>query len=189
MRARVAVDGLRGALSALLPPAGEAFAFVGLGSNLGDRLANLQQAVDLLAAAPRVRVDALSSVYETAPVGGPEQGSFLNMAARLATRLSPRGLLATCLGVERALGRVRAERWGPRSIDVDILLYGGRVVAAPGLQIPHPRLRERPFVLIPLIEVAPGMRLPDGTSLTAVLARLAPVEGVTMVGRQVTEPS
>lgn len=176
-------------MSALLPPRGrEAFAFLGLGSNQGDRLDLLQRAVDLLHAGRGVRVDAVSSVYETAPVGGPPQGPFLNIAVRVATRRSPRRLLAACQAVERALGRVRAERWGPRTIDVDILLYGRRTVATRRLVIPHPRLADRAFALIPLIEVAPGMRMPDGRSLTAVLAGLAPVEGVEMAGTQVHVP-
>jgi 2-amino-4-hydroxy-6-hydroxymethyldihydropteridine diphosphokinase len=161
------------------------FAFLGLGSNLSDRLASLQRAVDLLDADPLSRVDAVSSVYETDPVGGPEQGPYLNMAARLATRRSPTRLLALCQSVEQELGRTREVRWGPRTIDVDILLYDDRVIERPELQVPHPRLVERAFALIPLIEVAPGQRLPDGRSLPSVLARLAPVEGVRMVGAQV----
>ena len=177
-------------MSAILPPRErEAFAFLGLGSNMGDRLAYLQQAVDLLHARPSVRVDAVSSVYETAPVGGAEQGPYLNIAARVATRRSPRRLLAACLGVEQALGRVRAQRWGPRTVDVDILLYDDRVISTRRLKVPHPRLAERPFALIPLLEVAPGMTLPDGRSIASVLAGLAPIEGVQMVGSQIAVPS
>lgn len=163
-------------------------AFLGLGSNLGDRIEHLQQAVDLLDADTRTRVDAVSSVYETDPVGGPEQDPFLNIAVRVATRRSPTALLALCQSVESELGRVRTVRWGPRTVDVDILLYGERTVARRDLQIPHPRLHERAFALVPLIEVAPGQRLPDGTSLPAALAAIAPVEGVTMVGTQVRAP-
>lgn len=176
-------------LAAVLPPRGEAFAFLGLGSNLGDRLAHLQAGVDLLAADPRSRVDEVSGVYETAPVGGPEQGPFLNIAVRLATRRSPRSLLRRCLEVEQARDRVRTVRWGPRTLDVDVLLYGRRQVSTRRLQIPHPRLHQRPFALIPLIEVAPGWRMPDGAALTALLGRLAPIEGVTQVGRQVRRPT
>ncbi len=164
------------------------FAFLGLGSNLGDRLGHLQQAVVLLDADPRSRVDAVSSVYETDPVGGPEQDPYLNLAVRIATRRSPARLLALCQAVEAALGRTREVRWGPRTIDVDILLYDQKVVERPDLSVPHPRLVERAFALIPLIEVAPGQRLPDGRSLPAVLARLAPVQGVTMIGEQVHAP-
>ena len=164
-------------------------AFLGLGSNVGDRLALLQDAVDRLDSDRRTRVEAVSSVYETDPVGGPQQGPYLNAAVRVATRRSPRALLRLCQGVERDLGRVRAERWGPRTIDVDILLYGRRVIRRRRLQVPHPRLADRAFALIPLLEVAPGAALPDGTSLATALARLAPLEGIAAVGSQVVAPS
>lgn len=167
---------------------GERFAFLGLGSNLGDRLDHLQRAVDLIDDDSRTRVEAVSSVYETEPVGGPEQDPYLNIALRVATRLRPRALLRMCNGVEAQLGRVRAERWGPRTIDVDILLYGDRTVRRRDLVIPHPRLAERAFALIPLMEVAPATNLPDGTSLATTLARLAPVEGIVMIGTQVQGP-
>ena len=128
----------------------------------------------------------MSSVYETAPVGGPEQGPYLNIAVRAATTYPPAGLLRACNAVEAALGRVRDVRWGPRTVDIDVLLYDdGRVVARRDLRVPHPRLAERPFALIPLMEVAPGQALPGGRSLSSTLARLAPIEGVTMVGSQV----
>lgn len=166
----------------------ETFAFVGLGSNLGDRLALLQAAVDALDADGVTRVDAVSSVYETDPVGGPEQEAFLNAAARVATRRSPRRLLALCQDVERRLGRRRDVRWGPRTIDLDILLYGEATVSRRHLEIPHPRLLERAFALVPLMEVAPGQKLPGGSSLASALARLAPVEGVRMIGTQVHLP-
>lgn len=176
-------------MSSIMPPRGqEAFAFLGLGSNIGDRLGHLQEAVELLDLRPGIRVDAVSSVYETDPVGGPEQDPFLNMAVRVATRRSPRRLLAACQAVEQALGRKRTVRWGPRTIDVDILLYGDRTIATRRLVVPHPRLTERPFALIPLMEVAPGTKLPDGRSLGTVLGGLAPIEGVRMVGSQVHVP-
>ena len=168
---------------------GVQWAFLSLGSNIEDRLDHLQSAVNALAAHPKIRVDAVSSVYETDPVGGPEQGPFLNLVVRAATLLSPRGLLRAGQDVEQTLGRVRTERWGPRTIDVDILLYGNRTVDRRNLQIPHPRLTERPFALVPLLEVAPGKKLPDGRSIASVLASLAPIEGVTMVGAQVAGPS
>ncbi len=175
--------------SALLPPRGrEAFAFLGLGSNVGDRLTALQSAVDLLHGRPAIRVDAVSGVYETEPVGGPAQDPYLNLAIRVATRRSPRRLWAACQAVEQALGRVRSVRWGPRTMDIDLLLYEQRVVATRRLEIPHPRLTERAFVLIPLIEVAPGATLPDGRSLATALAALAPVEGVHLVGTQIRTP-
>ncbi len=166
----------------------ERLAFLGLGSNVGERLDHLQAAVDRLHAARGLRVEAVSSVYETAPVGGPQQGPYLNVAVRVATRRSPRELLRACRRVERAGGRVRDERWGPRTIDVDVLLYDDEVVDRRDLQVPHPRLTERAFALIPLIEVAPGQRLPGGKTLTSALVALAPVTGVTMIGSQVTAP-
>lgn len=167
---------------------GVQWAFLGLGSNIEDRLDHLQSAVDALADHPKIRVDAVSSVYETDPVGGPEQGPYLNLAVRVATLLSPRGLLAAGQDVEQRLGRVRRERWGPRTIDVDILLYGNATIHRRRLEVPHPRLTERPFALVPLLEVAPGKKLPDGRSVASVLATLAPITGITMVGSQVTVP-
>ena len=166
----------------------EVFAFLGLGSNLGDRLDYLQGAIDLLDADALTRVDAVSSVYETEPVGGPEQEAFYNLAARIGTRRSPRQLLQLCWRVEAQLERVREVRWGPRTVDVDVLLYADRSISKRDLQIPHPRLAERPFALIPLIEVAPGQALPDGRSLTSLVVRLAPIEGVHAIGEQVRTP-
>ena len=168
---------------------GVSWAFLGLGSNIEDRLEYLQSAVDALDAHPKLRVDAVSSVYETDPVGGPEQGPYLNMAVRAATLLSPRRLLKLALDVESALGRERGQRWGPRTIDVDILLYDRATISRRHLEIPHPRLTQRAFALVPLLEVAPGMKLPGGQSIASALAALAPVEGVTMVGSQVTMPA
>ena len=167
------------------PPGREVFAFLGLGSNLGDRLGHLQSGVDGLAAHRRVRVDAVSSVYETAPVGGPPQDPYLNIAVRVATTASPYGLLRICQRVEQTAGRERTVRWGPRTLDVDVLLYDDRTVATRRLTVPHPRLTERAFAMVPLVEVAPGAHLPDGRSLVRVLADLAPIEDVVMVGRQV----
>lgn len=175
-------------MSAVLPPLRDETVFLGLGSNLGDRLDFLQKAVDLLEADQKVQVDAVSTVYETEPVGGPDQESFLNLAVRVRTRRSPRRLLTLCHHIEQRLGRVRAERWGPRTVDLDILLWDGRVVATRSLQIPHPRLAERAFALIPLVELAPGATLPDRTSLATLIARLAPIEGVTAIGTQVRAP-
>jgi 2-amino-4-hydroxy-6-hydroxymethyldihydropteridine diphosphokinase len=140
-------------------------AYLGLGSNLGDRLANLQGAVDRLAGEEGVRVDASSRVWETAPVGGPEQPDYLNAVVRVQTDRAPRELLAACQSVESALGRERSDRWGPRTIDVDVLLYDGRVVDEPDLVVPHPRIVERAFVVLPLLELDPDPVLPDGRRL------------------------
>jgi 2-amino-4-hydroxy-6-hydroxymethyldihydropteridine diphosphokinase len=128
-------------------------AFLALGSNLGDRERALQEAV---AAMPDVV--AVSGVYETEPVGGPDgQGPYLNAVVELSTEMSPRELLELCARLEAAAGRVRAERWGPRTLDVDVLLVGDLVVDEPDLVVPHPRLWERPFVLIPLADLAPDL--------------------------------
>ncbi|MEO6420880.1 MAG: 2-amino-4-hydroxy-6-hydroxymethyldihydropteridine diphosphokinase [Polyangiaceae bacterium] len=140
---------------------------VGLGANLGDRLASLQAAVDALARIASVAL--VSSVYESAPVGGPPQPEFLNAAVLLRWDRTDRphhgidktaadllALLAETQAIERALGRLSAERWGPRAIDLDILWAEGAIVANPRLTVPHPRLTERAFALVPLLEVCPG---------------------------------
>lgn len=129
-------------------------AFLGLGSNLGDRQAHLRTALDRLVAVGLVRT---SPVYETDPVGGPEQGPYLNCVAELDTDLSARQLLAVCARLEAAAGRVRTERWGPRTLDVDVLWVDGEEVDEPDLQVPHPRMRERRFVLAPLRDLAPDL--------------------------------
>lgn len=130
-------------------------AFLGIGSNLGDRLANLQLAVDGLAAEPRIRVVAVSPVYETEPVGGPPQDEYLNAVVEIETDLPARELLEVAQFLERAAHRVREERWGPRTLDVDVLTCGAQVVAEPDLEIPHPRMAERAFVLAPLHDLDP----------------------------------
>lgn len=139
-------------------------AYLALGSNLGDRLAHLQGAVDGLAAADGVRVQALSPVYETAPVGGPSQDDYLNAVVAVDSDRSPRQLLELAQALERAAGRVRRERWGPRTLDVDVLLVEGSEVHDPDLEVPHPRLTERGFVLAPLADlgVHPAPVPPDG---------------------------
>ena len=140
-------------------------AFLGLGSNQGDRLENLQRATDRLAAEPSIVVRRSSRVWETDPVGGPEQPLYLNAVLELEVALAPTELLAACHRAEDALGRTREVRWGPRTIDVDVLLFGDRVVDEPGLQVPHPRLCERAFVVLPLLELNPDPVLPDGRRL------------------------
>jgi 2-amino-4-hydroxy-6-hydroxymethyldihydropteridine diphosphokinase len=141
-------------------------AYLGLGSNLGDRLANLQAAVDLLGSEPGMRVSASSRVWETVPVGGPPQPDYLNAVLRIETDRSPEEVLAACRRVESALGRVRAEPRGPRTIDVDVLLFDERAIDEPDLVVPHPRIRERAFVVLPMLELEPDPVLPDGTRLT-----------------------
>jgi 2-amino-4-hydroxy-6-hydroxymethyldihydropteridine diphosphokinase len=146
--------------------------FIGLGSNIGDRLASLQRAVDLLQDEPHLKVVASSRVWESDPVGGPAQPDFLNAVIRILTTLSPRDLLAACHRVESVLGRTREVRWGPRTIDVDLLLYDELDMDEPDLIVPHPRITERAFVLLPLLELDPEVGSPDGTLLTEV--RLGP---------------
>ena len=132
-------------------------AHFGLGSNLGDRLAHLQDAIDGLAVAPGVTVVAVSSVYETAPVGGPEQDDYLNAIVAVETGASARALLETGQDLERRARRTRAERWGPRTLDVDLLLIGAERTDEPDLQVPHPRIWDRGFVVVPLHEIAPDL--------------------------------
>jgi 2-amino-4-hydroxy-6-hydroxymethyldihydropteridine diphosphokinase len=157
-------------------------AYVGLGSNLGDRLATLDAAVRVLDADELTYVMAVSRVYETVPVGGPEQHPYLNAVAVLETDRNPRQLLDLLLATEAGLGRIRAERWGPRTADLDLLLYDGPPIDSPELTVPHPRARERAFVLVPLCDADPFARFPDGELACAALARLGPVSGVVPVG-------
>jgi 2-amino-4-hydroxy-6-hydroxymethyldihydropteridine diphosphokinase len=140
-------------------------AYLGIGSNLGDRLRNLQDAVDGLNAEAGVLVAASSRVWETDPVGGPPQPDFLNVVVRVRTELEPLAFLAACQRVEASLGRVRDVRWGPRTVDIDIELIDALAVDDPALTVPHPRMTQRAFVLLPLLELDPNAALPDGTRL------------------------
>ena len=143
-------------------------AYLGLGSNLGERLDTLQQAVDLLVREPGVRPIASSRIWETDPVGGPPQPDFLNVVLRVDTELTPFELLDACQRTERALGREREVRWGPRTIDIDLLLFGDQQLDVPTLTLPHPRMTSRAFVLLPLLELDPDVRMPDGTRLVDI---------------------
>jgi 2-amino-4-hydroxy-6-hydroxymethyldihydropteridine diphosphokinase len=148
--------------------------YLGLGSNLGDRAAHLAAALAGLATAG-VTVRRRSPLYETAPVGVTDQPLFLNAVAEVETALAPEELLAVAKAVERAVGRTPGPRWGPRVVDVDLLLYGERRVNLldPWLVIPHPALWQRLFVLVPLRDLRPDLRAPDGTPIGAWIARLA----------------
>lgn len=130
-------------------------AYIGLGSNMGDKIANLNKAIGELGKVPGNKVLAVSSFYKTEPVGRAEQDWFVNAAAEIETSLTPRELLNKLLYIEKNLGRVRDVKWGPRVIDLDILLYDDLVMDEEGLSIPHPYLHERGFVLVPLAEIAP----------------------------------
>ena len=153
----------------------ESRVWLGLGSNLSDREAQLRAAVAALGGLPATRVVRLSSIYESDPWGVEgDQPPYLNMAAELATGMPPAELLDACLGIERSLGRVRRERWEPRPIDLDLILWGERVLAEDGLTVPHPEFRERRFVLEPLFEIAPDVRDPaTGLTVRELLSRSA----------------
>jgi 2-amino-4-hydroxy-6-hydroxymethyldihydropteridine diphosphokinase len=146
-------------------------AFVGLGSNLGDRLELLRRAVALLGQTDGVAVVRSSRVYETEPVG-PPQPRYLNAVVEVSTTLPAEGLLDACLAIERRLGRVRSERWGPRTIDLDLLTLADERIDLPGLVVPHPRMHERAFVLAPLLELEADPPLPGGRRLADL--RLGP---------------
>jgi 2-amino-4-hydroxy-6-hydroxymethyldihydropteridine diphosphokinase len=148
--------------------------FVGLGANLEDPRAQIERALELLAEEEGVEVIAVSTLRWTDPVGYADQPRFLNAAAELGTTLGARELLGRLLGIERRLGRVRGEgpRFGPRTIDLDLLLHGDEVIDEPGLQIPHPRVHERRFVLEPLAELDPALEVPGLGSVQTLLAGL-----------------
>ncbi|MEW5945917.1 MAG: 2-amino-4-hydroxy-6-hydroxymethyldihydropteridine diphosphokinase [bacterium] len=148
----------------------EHMAFLSLGSNVGASAENVRAAVVELRSAEGLRVVRVSSLYLTSPVGRAGQADFVNAAVKAATVLTPEALLATCKGVERRMGRGEGgERWGERVMDVDIILYDGLVVNTEKLTIPHPMFRERLFVLLPLLEIEPGARTPDGTPVEKIL--------------------
>ncbi len=156
-------------------------AYIALGSNLGDKQEYLERALQALQENPRIDVTQVSSFHETAPVGGPAgQGNYLNAAAELKTDFPPKELLEVLLEVERGLGRVRGERHGPRTIDLDLLLYGDLVHSEPGLTVPHPAMHERLFVLKPLAEIAPRVIHPkSGLSITSLLEKLSPEPAIS----------
>jgi 2-amino-4-hydroxy-6-hydroxymethyldihydropteridine diphosphokinase len=157
-------------------------AHVGLGANLGDRERTIGRAVELLAATPGIGVVAVSTLRETEPWGPVAQPLYLNGVAELETELEPRALLGALLDVERMLGRVRTgERFGPRVIDLDLLLYGDLVVDEPGLVVPHPRLHERRFALEPLAELAPGAVVPGRGPVGELLRSLPAAAGTDPV--------
>jgi 2-amino-4-hydroxy-6-hydroxymethyldihydropteridine diphosphokinase len=139
-------------------------AWIGIGSNVGERALFGRRAVEELGNENGVEVTGISSLYETSPIGGPPQRSYINLVARIETTLEPRPLLETTQRIEKRLGRDEsAIRWGPRVIDLDVLLFGEEKISEPDLEIPHPRLKERRFVLIPLLEIDPELTDPWGT--------------------------
>ncbi len=156
-------------------------AFIALGANLGDRLDNMKRAIARLSAEEGISIRTVSPLYETVPVGGPVQGRFLNACAVLKTALPPEELLLKLLSIEDQLGRMRDERWGPRLIDLDLLSYEEVTLKTPILELPHPRLAERDFVLIPLFDIAPDLLI-SGLDMTVsdIIAARGPATGVNL---------
>lgn len=154
-------------------------AYIALGSNVGNRFENLKEAVERLDKIPEIKVVNTSSIYETDPIGYENQEQFLNMAIQVTTALNPFELLDVCLGTEKKLGRKRDIRWGPRTIDLDILVYNHENIETEILIVPHPRMHERAFVLIPLLEIHSGIRLPKmEVPLRSILEDIPDREGV-----------
>ncbi len=152
-------------------------AYLGLGSNMGDRQGNLSRALDLLSR--KLQMGEVSSVYDTEPIGDVSQPHFLNMACQVYTRIAPEALLILAKGIETKLGRASGKPNAPRPIDIDILLYGDRVIETPELVIPHPRLAERAFVLVPLAEIAPALKHPvSGETIKELLQGVTEKQGV-----------
>lgn len=151
-------------------------AFVALGANIGEPEAQLREALALLDAAPFGRVEAVSPLYRSAPVGLLEQPDFVNAVAALRTSLAPLELMRALLELETRLGRVRAERNGPRRIDLDLVAYDGRRIELPELQLPHPRLAGRAFVLLPWRDIAPDFHVPGLATVAELARRLPPSE-------------
>lgn len=156
-------------------------AYIGLGSNMGDKEGNIKKALEMLENTPGISVKAGSSLYRTAPVGYTGQDWFLNAAAELRTSLSPQELLFVLLDIERQLGRVRTTRWGPRVIDLDLLIFGTVEMDTPGLILPHPHLGKRAFVMVPLAEIAPGLDIPGQGKASELAAQLAKIQDVSKV--------
>ena len=150
---------------------------IALGSNLGDSLTILEDALKTLAQTPGIALESSSSWYQTAPIG-PPQPDYLNGCALLKVQLTPEELLAALLEVEKQFGRVRTQRWGPRSLDLDLLLFDRVILETPKLQIPHPRMRERAFVLVPLAEIAPDWIDPGSGKAIAQLLQGVDCSGV-----------
>jgi len=160
---------------------------IAMGSNLGDRLDYLQGGLDGMFDTPRISFLAVSPVYETAPVGGPEQPDYLNAVVIAETSMPAQAVLERCLSLEDALGRVRDERWGPRTLDLDLIIYGDEVTNGPGLTLPHPRAHERAFVLAPWHDADPQAQLPGYGPVADLLAALG-TNGIARLEGAVLHP-
>ncbi len=147
----------------------ETIVYLGLGSNMGDRKAHIDSAVSAIARLPATRLLRRSGLYETKPWGNTDQPDYLNMVVEIGTALSPHTLLRHCADIEKRAGREPGEKWGPRPMDIDILLYGKRRIRTATLQVPHPHMWDRAFVLRPLADLVPDMRGPGGTMITDLL--------------------
>ena len=162
-------------------------AVIAMGSNLGDRLDNLQGGLDALFDAPGLTLAAVSPVFETCPVGGPQQPAYLNAVVIAETTLPARAVLDRCHGVEAAFGRTRTEVWGPRTLDLDLIIYGDEVSDDPELTLPHPRAHERAFVLAPWLAADPQAWLPGHGRVADLLAQVG-LAGVTRLDGAVLHP-
>lgn len=158
-----------------------------MGSNIGDRLDYLQGGLDGLFDTPRISFLAVSPVYETTPVGGPEQPDYLNAVVIAETSMPAQAVLERCLSLEDAYGRVRDERWGPRTLDLDLIIYGDEVSNSPGLTLPHPRAHERAFVLAPWLDADPQAQIPGCGPVADLLAALG-TAGIARVEGAVLHP-
>jgi len=147
-------------------------AYIAIGANLGKPVQQVMAGVEALAMLPDTRLAAVSSLYRSAPVGYAEQPDFVNAVVKIETALPPRALLDALLGIEQSFGRVREVKNGPRTLDLDIVLYGDAKVDEPGLVIPHPRMHERAFVVVPLAEIAPDQPVPGGGRMADLVARV-----------------
>lgn len=156
-------------------------AYIGLGSNVGDRLGNIKKSIELLGSSPDVTVEKTASFYETKPVGYLNQPDFINTVVKITTKLTPHQLLKVTKSIEEALLRKRTVKWGPRVIDLDILIFDDIVMDEPHLRLPHPEIKNRAFVLVPLAEIAGSLKQTDGKTIAEILAKLSDKKGVKIL--------
>ena len=154
--------------------------YVGLGSNMGDKEGNIRAALGMMAEIPGVNISGVAPLYKTAPVGMEQQAWFINTVAEVFTGLEPLALLRRLQDIENRLGRLRTVRWGPRVIDLDLLLYGTDTIDMPGLKVPHPRLGERAFVLVPLAWLNPGLVLPGRGRVAELAAEMSEKQQISL---------